>query len=55
MSLCLLEVVLYQLSCFGEVHRVEIKTLEPSYLNPGSTTLTLDKLLILSVPQFPHP
>lgn len=37
--------ILYLLGGFGEVHRIEIKTLEQSCLNlnPGFTTLTLDK------------
>lgn len=55
MSLYLLEVIVHQLDCFGEVHKVEIKALEPSCLNVnrGSTILTLDKLLGLSMRCFP--
>lgn len=53
-SLYLLEVIMHQLDCFGEVHKVEIKTLKPSSLNLnlGCTTLTLDKLFGLSIHQF---
>ena len=40
----LLGSVLCRLDCFGELQRVEVKSVEPGCpdLNPGSTTLTLD-------------